>query len=363
MPDSIPSTSLGCNADQSLHRWLNRYGISIVLSTYQSNRLVFISRSRCKKDGDQLLRITAREMDRPMGVFVGKRRLVVACKNTVWILNNYIQGAMVNQADDAWFAPSTSYITSNLDAHEVIIQSDHSISFANTQYSCISSLSEYDSFSIDWLPPFLQGISGDDRCHLNGICLQNGSIVAVSVCGTLDAPFGWRKSRSKGGAVIDINTGEYLVSGLSMPHSPRSYKGHIWVLESGRGYLGVIKNKQLKPICGLPGFPRGLAFVEDYAVVGISKLRSRTFKDLEIEKTLNQGKSKSGACGICIINIKSGQIEHYLFFEEPVTEIFDVQLLPFRSPRLLTGGDESLSEFAKIPGCPPSMRTRLKFSK
>lgn len=361
--EPILSSNLSCQADQGFHKWLDRFNVSLALSTYQSDRLLFVSKSLGEGDANQLLRITAREMKRPMGLFVDGGKLVVACKDSVWLFVDYIQGQALNKEDDAWFAPSSIHITGSIDAHEIVIRSsDNNISFANTQYSCISSLSEYNSFTVDWLPPFLQGLSGDDRCHLNGICLQNGSIHAVSLCGQLDAPFGWRKSRSNGGAIVDIRTGEFLASQLSMPHSPRCFRGNIWALESGKGYLGFIKDKQLKPVCGLPGFARGLAMIDDYAIVGISKLRSKSFKGLDIEKILDQGKSKGGACGLCIINLKSGKMEHYLFFEEPITEIFDVQLLPFCSPRLLTGGIESLAQFAKIPGRSPSVRARLNIN-
>jgi hypothetical protein len=38
-----------------------------------------------------------------------------------------------------------------------------------------------------------------------------------------------------------VQTGEIVIGGLSMPHSPRLYGGRLWVLNSGTGELGWIE--------------------------------------------------------------------------------------------------------------------------
>jgi uncharacterized protein (TIGR03032 family) len=72
-----------------------------------------------------------------------------------------------------------------------------------------------------WKPPFISKIIKEDRCHLNGLAVEDGVpryVTAVSKSDTID---GWRDRRFDGGIVIDVQSGEIVIGGLSMPHSPR----------------------------------------------------------------------------------------------------------------------------------------------
>ena len=64
-------------------------------------------------------------------------------------------------------------------------------------------------------------------------------VTAVSKSDTID---GWRDRRFDGGIVIDVQTGKIAIGGLSMPHSPRLYRGKLWVLNSGTGEIGSIEH-------------------------------------------------------------------------------------------------------------------------
>jgi uncharacterized protein (TIGR03032 family) len=55
-------------------------------------------------------------------------------------------------------------------------------------------------------------------------------VTAVSKSDTID-----------GGIVIDVQTGDIVIGGLSMPHSPRLYREKLWVLNSGTGEIGWIE--------------------------------------------------------------------------------------------------------------------------
>ena len=46
--------------------------------------------------------------------------------------------------------------------------------------------------------------------------------------------------RADAGMVMDVTTGEPLLRGLSMPHSPRLHDGRLWLLNSGAGELGSL---------------------------------------------------------------------------------------------------------------------------
>ena len=65
----------------------------------------------------------------------------------------------------------------------------------------------------------------------------------VTVFGETDEPEGWRPGKVDGGCLIDIDSGETIARGFSMPHSPRVYAGKIWVLDSGKGQLVTVDEK------------------------------------------------------------------------------------------------------------------------
>ena len=351
---------LRCRASKNFADWLGEQNISLAVSTYQSNRLLFVSPGKPRPSGSSKLDVQARVFDRPMGIYASNDKITVACRNSIWELDDKCADQANINAWDALFAPSRMYVTGSVDAHEIVVTGQgQKVIFANTQYDCLSSISNINSFEIAWRPRFLAEITGDDRAHLNGICLADNKIDSVTFCGFADSSFGWKKSKRDGGFLFNVNSHCVLAEGLSMPHSPRFRDDCYWLLNSGKGQLGYIKEKSFKPLCSLPGFLRGLAFKGNYAITGLSKLRSKAFKDLQIEQSLARGGSPEGACGLCVVNLINGHLEHYLFFEEPIRELFDVQILHYSSPRLLGFQDDSLSRFVKVPGKDPAMRDRI----
>jgi uncharacterized protein (TIGR03032 family) len=157
---------------------------------------------------------------------------------------------------------------------------------------CLAITSERHSFTPIWKPPFVSKIIKEDRCHLNGLATEDGVpryVTAVSKSDTID---GWRDRRVDGGIVIDVQTGEIVIGGLSMPHSPRLYRGKLWLLNSGTGEIGWIERRasardtKFKVLAFCPGFVRGLAFHGKYAVVGLSKPRFQRFEGLALDKKL-----------------------------------------------------------------------------
>ena len=81
------------------------------------------------------------------------------------------------------------------------------------------------SFVPRWRPPFISELAPQDRCHLNGLAMRDGSPAFVTVMALSDEPGGWRKQRNDSGAVLDVASGEAVTTGLAMPHSPRWHDG------------------------------------------------------------------------------------------------------------------------------------------
>ena len=87
---------------------------------------------------------------------------------------------------------------------------------------------------------FVSVLAPEDRCHLNGIAMVDGRPMYVTALGETNTLGGWRANKAKGGILMDIESNEILLRGLSMPHSPRWYQGKLWVLESGQGSLAEV---------------------------------------------------------------------------------------------------------------------------
>ena len=84
---------------------------------------------------------------------------------------------------------------------------------------------------------------------------------------------------------------------------------------------------RFEPITFCPGFLRGLAFWKNWAIVGLSKPRDRTFLGLELDENLF-AKDVKPRCGLMVIDINTGSIVEWLRLEGVITELYDVQILP-----------------------------------
>jgi uncharacterized protein (TIGR03032 family) len=214
----------------------------------------------------------------------------------------------------------------------------------NTRFSCLCTLDRSASFTPRWRPAFVTALEPTDRCHLNGLAMVDGRPSYVTALGSTDRMDGWRANKARGGVVIDVLSGEIIASGLSMPHSPRLHAGRLWVCESGSGTLGFIdpNTTRYEPIAAAPGFTRGLDFAGNLAFVGLSQVReSAVFSGIPITERL---KETERTCGVCVVDLTSGEIEALLRFEEAVQEVFAVQVLADKRYPELVSDDQSLLE-------------------
>jgi uncharacterized protein (TIGR03032 family) len=115
-----------------------------------------------------------------------------------------------------------------------------------------------------------------------------------------------------------------------MPHSPRWHGGKLWLIDSGLGFLGTVdpESGSFERKAFLPGYGRGLAFTETHAIVGISLPReNNAFSGLALDESLKRAKIDP-RCAVLIINLESGDVEHWLQIEGLITELYDVAVIP-----------------------------------
>lgn len=333
-PDEPPAAATsGATVEYSLsHGLVSRLAqlnVSIAFSSYQSGLLYFLGR---KKNGGAHLHQTA--VPKPMGISRdGDHGLAVACGAQIVRFANVLEpGEEVNATFDTCYVPRISHLIGDLDAHDVGIGVDGRPLFINTRYNCLATVSDRHSFENVWQPPFVKGLFEGDKCHLNGLAMQDGVPRYVTAVSRSDVIDGWRDRRADGGIVIDVATSEIVCSGLSMPHSPRLYKNELWVLNSGSGELGTIRLEQgekgtFEPKAFCPGFLRGLSFHGKYAFVGLSKPRYKRFEGLALDQRLKDSDADPW-CGVQVIDIETGACVDWVRIDGAIGELYDVSVIP-----------------------------------
>lgn len=322
---------------------LGALGSSIVVSTYQSGRVIVV-----RSDG-QHLNTHFRFFPVPMGIAARPGELVVGTKAQVQRFQN--QPALSPRLQppgqhDACFVLRSSHHTGDIRIHDMAFAGDE-LWAVNTRFSCLVTFADDYSFVPQWRPPFVSALAAEDRCHLNGMAVVDGAPRFVTALGTTDVESGWREDKTTGGVVLDVPTGEVVVGGLCMPHSPRWYDGRLWLLESGNGALGHVDlgTGRFEEVLRLPGFTRGLSFVGPYAFVGLSQVRESLFEGIPLKA---EGVERS--CGVWVVDLRSGTTAAFLRFEGVVQELYEVLALPgIRYPEILEGDDPLLETSFVLP--------------
>jgi len=333
--------------------FLETIGASILVSTYQAGKLA-VFRSQQKR-----LSLLPRTFDQAMGIAVAPGRLAIASKFQIWTLRNSPSVAKrLNESDehkserpyDACYLPRNSRVTGNIDAHEIAWGAgDDELWVVNTSFSCLCTLDDSRfSFTPRWKPPFVSEISRGDRCHLNGVAMEDGRPRFVTCFGQTDSKEGWRDNKLDGGCIVDVPTGEVVSTGLSMPHSPRLHNGQLWVLDSGRGRLLTVDQKtgETETVIELSGYTRGLAFAGRYALIGLSQIReTAVFGGVPVAE-----KYPERPCGVAIVDIVTGRQVGLIEFLGSVREVFDVQLLAGARWPSVVGLEKELVQQSSIVG-------------
>jgi uncharacterized protein (TIGR03032 family) len=319
---------------------LARLRISLAFTSYQSGALYMLGSNPTQ--GPQL---HVSGVQKPMGLSIdGAGDLILCAGVSIIRYQNVLEpGQEINHVFDACYMPRTIHTTGDLDGHDVSLDASGRITFVNTRFNCLATISERHSFEPVWLPPFISALIDEDRCHLNGLAMEDGEPAYVTAVSRSDTVDGWRDRRDGGGVVVDVRTGEIVCDGLSMPHSPRMHNGELWVLNAGAGELGVVGRNgpgkgRFEPKAFCPGFLRGLALHNGLAFVGLSKPRYSRFEGLPLDARLVATDS-SPWCGIQVIDLATGACVDWFRIDGPVAELYDLAVIPgFTCPMAVSPG-------------------------
>lgn len=316
--------AIQCSISESFASWMSQAGGSLAISTYQAGKVAMVG-----WNGRQVT-LVMRQFPRPMGMAVDGARLALACRHEVYqfanaplLAHDYLEDQPGKY--DALYLPRAAYYAGDLNVHD-LAYGDEGLWLVNTRFSCLSVLSEEYSFVPRWHPEFVTELAPEDRCHLNGLAMLDGRPKYVTALGTTDEPGAWRENKATGGVLIDVASGEIVLRGMSMPHSPRLYDGRLWLLNSGTGELWTVdpNRGEHTVVCGLPGYLRGLSFVGHYALLGLCQIRERhVFGGLPVQE-----EHEELLCGVAVVDLRTGHQEAMFEFTSGCEELYDVQFLP-----------------------------------
>lgn len=324
----------------------NTLNCSLAISTYQAGKIIFLS----AKDQEKLVQLP-RTFKKPMGFCFQGDKMVVATKDEVIFLKSSEELASFYPKKlnvyDSLYIPRASYYTGLVDIHDIDIGTNNEIYAVNTSFSCIAKINQNYSFTPYWKPKFISKLASEDRCHLNGMALQNGLPKFATAFNQGDSPQSWRDTVTTSGVLIDVETDEIIANGLKMPHSPRIFNDKLYVLYSATGELVNIdtKNGKIETVANMNAFVRGMAKYGDYLFIGVNKLRknSSTFSKLEIAKQANWA-------GINILHLPTGALVGQIKYLASVDEIYDIQVLPnVVRPNILNPYDDDFKRALDIP--------------
>ncbi len=326
-----PPPPFSCSYSAQIPELLNQLGCTVVLSTYQAGKVIFLSAI----DDEKLVQLP-RTFPHAMAVGLNGQKMAIATGSGVVVLKNEpsLAPRYPKQPNtyDSFYAPRATYYTGYVDIHG-LEWGNEGLWAVVTSFSCLAHVDNSYSFVPKWNPPFITELASEDRCHLNGMVTSGGTPLYVTALGTGNEAQSWRRTLPNGGVLMHVPSGEAIMEDLPMPHSPRMYDGELYMLLSATGELVHVDTDHgsYETVNQIDGFVRGMARCGDYLFVGRSRLRKNasTFKDLPIA-------DKAVSSGITVLHLPTGAIVGSIRFESSVDEIYDVQILPeMRRPGIL----------------------------
>jgi uncharacterized protein (TIGR03032 family) len=225
---------------------------------------------------------------------------------------------------DACFITRSSHYTGMINIHD-IEWGNAGLWVVNSSFSCLSTVDPAYSFVPQWKPPFIDELTPEDRCHLNGMTLRDGEPAYVTTFSQFENAKQWRDSDKRTGTLIDVKRNEIVVSGLSMPHSPRWHNGKVYFCHSGVGQVNCYHpdTGETEVIAELPGFTRGIDIYGSLMFVGLSRRRN---SDVSAPALIDEKEGET-CSGIWLINLENNEVVGQISFQGNVDQIYDIAIL------------------------------------
>ena len=345
-PQSL--TPFSCKYTSQLPELLHQLNCSIAISTYQAGKIIFIS----AKNQNNLIQLP-RNFEKAMGIAqdTQKDKIAIACKDQVIVFKNSPDLAKFYPKSpnkyDALYLPRNTFHTGAIDIHDLNFGNSGELYAVNTLFSSIVKIDDEYNFTPYWTPPFIDKIASEDRCHLNGMAMQNGKPKYATAFNDGNTPQSWREKITNSGIIMDVENNIIISKGLAMPHTPRIFNNDLYVLLSATGELAKINTNDgtYEVIIKIDGFVRGMSLHKDYLFIGLSKLRksSSTFGKLPFAEKANEA-------GIVVVHLPTKNIIGKLTYLTSLDEIYDIHILANKTrPNILNTLNDDHKKGLMIP--------------
>ena len=156
--------------------------VSLLVSTYQAGKVAVV---QARKED---LLITYHNFDRAMGIAVAREQIAVGTNTQVWFCVHSPRTGRPTEASnqfDAYYLTRACHFTGEIHGHEME-WSGRELWLVNTLFSCLCTVGGSHSFVPRWKPRFVSTLAAEDRCHLNGLALDDGRPRFVTSLGETD---------------------------------------------------------------------------------------------------------------------------------------------------------------------------------
>lgn len=315
---------------------MRELAINIVLTSYTAGR-VFVFGSQ---QGSESIVQSGFRIKKAAGIAKKGDLLAIAGDNGVVVFryDSRLTHPQNSELYRSVFYPVRDFKTYHLNLHDLAFTTQGLVGVCTGQ-NCLGQIdnAEYLQFRSIWQPNFISDVSFTDCCHLNGMATnEQGSIRYVTAFSQSNSNESWRQNAGlETGVVIDVQTQMPVVTGLSMPHSPRWYQGRLYYLNSAAEQLccfDPITGKS-KVLLQAEGFLRGMDFYQHYAFIGVSRLRkTSSFGFLPIANRVIKP-------GFIIVDLLKQEIIGDVLLPDGVDEVFDLKVLTEPGPASLYDPD------------------------
>ena len=224
--------------------------------------------------------------------------------------------------------------------------------FVNTRFSCLCHARPPSQLRAALAAAVRHASwSRSDRCHLNG--LGDGGRPARSTSprwARPTTPAGWRANKAKGGILMDVDSGEVLAPRAC--RCPTRRAGTAAGCGSASRARGRSASSTRTP-AGTSRSPRCRASRAGSTSPAISpssgcrrSARSAVFSGIPITERLA---AEERTCGVCVVDLRRGEVVALLKFESGVQEVFAVTVLPRRFPDLINDDEKLLENSFVVP--------------
>ena len=147
-------------ASRQFTNWLADQNASLAFTTYQVGKVFLLGLRE-----DRKISLYERTFNRCMGLYADQNSMYLSSLYQLWQFQNVLAPGQKRVGFDRLYVPQFSYITGDIDIHDIAIDKNGRIIFVNTLFSCLATVSHTHSFAPVWRPKHISKLAAEARCH------------------------------------------------------------------------------------------------------------------------------------------------------------------------------------------------------